>query len=68
MNEWSARLKGRHPHNTQQTQETNVHSLSGDFRTRDPSDQAAAAVGHRPHGHRDKENITLGKTIWIQNK
>ena len=35
---------------TQQTQETNVHALSG-IRTRDPSDQVAADL--RPHGHRE---------------
>jgi len=27
--EWSARPRGRYTHDTQQTQETNIHALSG---------------------------------------
>jgi len=39
-------------HNTQQTQETNIHALSG-IRNRDPSNQAAADTGLRPRGQWD---------------
>jgi hypothetical protein len=38
--EWSARRRGRYLHNTQQTQETNIHALS-ESRTHDPGKQAA---------------------------
>ena len=38
---------------TQQRKETNIHALSG-FRTRDPSNQAAADLRLRPHGHWDR--------------
>ena len=68
LNQWSARRRGHHLQKTQQTQQTNIHSLSDDIRTRNPSNQAAAAVRFRPHGHRNNERITLGKTIWIQTK
>jgi hypothetical protein len=39
--EWSVRRTGRYLHNTQQTQETNIHALGG-MRTRDRSNQAAS--------------------------
>jgi hypothetical protein len=42
----------RYLYNTQQTQETNIHALSG-IRTRDPSNQAAADTRLRPRGQRD---------------
>ena len=61
LDEWSARRRGRCLHNTQQTQETNIHVLSG-IRTRDPSSQAAAdprikvrahwSVSDAAHGHK----------------
>jgi len=35
LNAWSARRRGRYLHKTQQTQETNTHSLC-EIRTRDP--------------------------------
>jgi hypothetical protein len=41
LNEWSARRRGRYLHNTQQTQEMNIHVLSG-IRTCDPSNRAVA--------------------------
>jgi hypothetical protein len=40
LNEWSVRRRGRYLHNTQQTQETNILTLSG-IRTRNPSKRAA---------------------------
>jgi len=55
-NEWSAGRCGCSLHNTQQTQETNIHALSG-IRTCDPSDQAAAALHIRPRGHRDCHGV-----------
>jgi hypothetical protein len=39
-------------HNTE-TQETNIHVLSG-IRTRDFRNQAAADLRLRPHGHRNR--------------
>jgi hypothetical protein len=36
LNKWSARRRGRYLHNTEQTQETNIHGLSR-IRTRNPS-------------------------------
>jgi hypothetical protein len=39
-------------HNVQ-TQDTNIHALSG-IRSRDPSNQAAADLRLRPCGHRDR--------------
>jgi hypothetical protein len=38
---------------TTQTEEMNIHALSG-IRTSDPSNRAAAHVCLRPHGHRDR--------------
>jgi hypothetical protein len=38
-----ARRRGRYRHNTQQTQQTNIHDLSR-IRTSDPSNQAAAGL------------------------
>ena len=52
LNEGSARRRGRYLHNKQQTQETNIPSISGS-RNRDPSNRAAADLRPRPHGHRD---------------
>jgi len=49
---WPAGCSDRYLHNTQQTQETNIHALSG-IQTRDPSNQTTAYIRHRPHGHRD---------------
>jgi len=39
LNVWSASRRGRYLDKTQQTQETNIHTLSG-FRTRYPRNQA----------------------------
>ena len=49
LNEFSARRWRRHTHNIQQTQETNIHALSG-IRTCDPSNQAALDLRLRRHG------------------
>jgi hypothetical protein len=46
LEEWSARRREPYLHNTQQTQETNIHALSG-IRTRHPSSQAASDLRHR---------------------
>jgi hypothetical protein len=50
VNEWSARRRGRYLHNTQQIQEMNMHAFSG-IRNLDPSNQEAADLRLRPHGH-----------------
>ena len=49
LDEWSA----RYLHNTQQTQETNIHALGG-IRTRNPSKWAAADLRLTPCGHWDR--------------
>jgi len=51
LNEWSARRRGRYLHDTQQTQETKIHSLSG-FPNRDPNNRAVSSPLLRPHDHR----------------
>ena len=51
-NEQSARRRLHYLHSTQQTQETNMHALSG-IRTRDLRNQADADLHITPHGHRD---------------
>jgi len=51
LNELSARHKGRYLHNTQQTQETNIHALNG-IRSFNPNNQAAADLNLRPHNDR----------------
>jgi hypothetical protein len=50
LEQGSVCLRGRYLHNTQQTQETNFHALSG-IRTHGPSNKAAAGLCLRPHGH-----------------
>jgi len=47
LNKRSARRRGHYLHNTQQTQETNIHALSGN-RTRNLGNQAAAGHRQRP--------------------
>ena len=49
-NEWTARRTGRYLHNTQQTQQTNIHTVCG-IRTRDPSNPAAGDAGFRRLSH-----------------
>ena len=48
--------RGHYLHNTQQTQENNIHALRG-IRTRDLSNVAAADLRLRPHGHRDRPHL-----------
>ena len=65
LNEWSACCRGRYLHNTQQTQETNIHA-SDRIRNRDSSDQAAADLRLRLHGHRGRRmNIYIYIYIYI---
>jgi hypothetical protein len=52
LNGLSARRRGRYLHNTQQTQQTKLHALSG-IRNCDTSSQAAKDIRFRPQGHRD---------------
>jgi hypothetical protein len=53
LNEWSVRRRGRYRHNSQQTQETNIHALNR-FRRREPGIQEAADKRLWPHGHQDR--------------
>ena len=48
INDWYVRSRGRYPHNTQQTQETNLNALNG-IRTRDPSNRWTAELRFTPH-------------------
>jgi hypothetical protein len=48
--QWSARRTGRYLHNTQQTQETNTHTVCG-IRTRDLSNPAAGDARFRRPSH-----------------
>jgi hypothetical protein len=59
LNEWSARRTYHYLHNTQQTQETIIHALSG-IRTRDLNNQAAADLSHRD---RHLKIVTFLKTV-----
>jgi len=53
LNEKWAHRRSRYLHNTQQTQDTNIHALSG-IRVRGPSIQAGAEhIPPSPHGYRD---------------
>ena len=56
--ERSARRMDRYIYNTQQTQETNIHPLSG-IRTRNPSNLVDSDLRIRPRGHRVLANIQL---------
>jgi len=52
LNLWTANRTDRYPHNTQQTQATNMRTLSG-TRTRDNSNPVATDIGlfnSRPQG------------------
>ena len=49
-------------HYTQQTQETNIHALSG-FRIRGPNNQAASDLRLRPHGRRDWA-LTVARRLY----
>jgi hypothetical protein len=56
LSEWSARHTGRYLHNTQQTQETNIHAHN-EIRTRCPN--------KRPHGHRNRPNWQLRPSLIV---
>ena len=53
LDEWSACSSRRYLHNTQQTQQTNIHVLS-EIRTPGPSNRASAEPRRRPRGHRQR--------------
>ena len=57
LNELSTRRKSRHLHNTQQTQEWNIHALRG---SRNPKPKAASDVILGSRGHRDRPLLHLG--------
>jgi hypothetical protein len=52
-NEWSARRTVRYLHHTQETQDTNIHTLSR-IRTLDPSNTATSDPHLKPHCHWDR--------------
>ena len=63
VNGWSARRKGHYLHDTQQTQETNIATLSG-VRTCDSINQATADRRLRPLGHQDRLLNSLTSLIF----
>jgi hypothetical protein len=65
LNERSSPHRGRSLHNIQQTQEAKIHYLRG-IQTRDPSNQAAAYLHFRRHGHWDRLLLhTLNNVMWL---
>jgi len=66
LKEWWVRHRSRYLHNTKQTQD-NIIFLTG-IRTNTPSNQAAANLHRRPHGHRDWSKIELKCIHYIYNK
>jgi hypothetical protein len=50
LNEWTSCHRGHYLHNTQQTQETNIHALIR-ISTCDSSNQTAIELCFRLHGH-----------------
>ena len=68
LNKWSDRRRSRYVHNTQQTQETNIQSLSR-IRICDPSNQVASDLRLRPRGHRDRHFMqTRSGTVTSPSK
>jgi hypothetical protein len=67
LDEWSARRRDLYLHRT--TQQTDIHASSG-IRNRDPSNQAAADLRLRRHGHWDRRVVPLlGTTrvgVWLE--
>jgi hypothetical protein len=64
--EWSARRRGNYLYNTQQTQKTNIHALSG-TQTWDHGKQAASVLRLRPHDRQDQQFCSyawLMKTLY----
>ena len=59
LNEWSAHRRGGYLHNTQQTQQTNIHALSA-IRTRDTSCQVVTHWYSRRHGLLDRRIKPIG--------
>jgi hypothetical protein len=56
VKEPSARRTRRYQHSTQQTQEANIHALSG-IQNYDPSNKAAAERRFRQRDHRDRPYV-----------
>jgi len=54
VNEWAVRRRGSYLHKTQQTQDTNIHALTG-IRTRDPSNETPSDPPLSSHGQGDRE-------------
>jgi len=62
LEERSVRLRGRCLHNAQQTQEKNIHAISG-IRNRGRSNQETVHVRRRPHGHRWRRSCVCCCTV-----
>jgi hypothetical protein len=66
LNKWSARRRDHYLHNTQQTQETNIHALCM-IRTRNPSNQAASYLRLRLH-RPPRSDISLNRSRQLAKK
>ena len=62
--ECSDRFRGRYLHNTQPTQQKNIHALSGIW-TRDPSNKAAEHLLFRPHSHLNQPATSYNISYYI---
>jgi hypothetical protein len=61
LDEWSARRRDLYLHNTQHSQQTDVHAL-GRIRTHNLIKRAAADPRRRPRGYRDRP---LQRYVWL---
>ena len=66
LEEGSARFRGLYLHNTQLSQETDIHA-TGRIQTRNPSKRGAADLCLKPRGHRDQQyRITKHRILSAQ--
>jgi len=63
LTEWLARRRGRYLHNTQQTQQMNIHALSG-IGTHDPKNHTAADLPLSRHGHWDRQKLMFNQSFF----
>jgi len=63
LDEWSARRTGRYIHNTQQTQDKDIHAPGG-IRTRNPTKRTTADLRLSSRGHRDLPPTCMESEIF----
>ena len=64
---WASDRPAAETHNTQHSQETDIHALDG-IRTRNPSKRAAAEPSLRPRGHWDRPYSVLRPVISFSHQ